>query len=89
MSSKKVFFGMIGLLGLMGVLIVATVVLGDSILRKQSEKLLSLKLDNQVIETQQASLTQAKKDIEKYDELEKISKQIVPQDKTRLVPQGK
>lgn len=72
---------MLGVLGLMSVLVIATVVLGDSFLRKQSQKLLDLKLNNQVIEAQQTSLVQAKKDLEKYNELEAIAKQIVPQDK--------
>lgn len=81
MISKKVFFVMVGVLGLMGALVVVTVVLGDIFLHKQSNKLVGLKLDNEVIETQQTALSQAKKDIQKYSELESIAKQIVPQDK--------
>ncbi len=81
MNSKKVFYVMIGVLGLACVLMVVVAVLGDVFLHKQSEKLVSLKLDNQVIEAQEAALVQAKKDIEKYSELESIAKQIVPQDK--------
>ncbi len=80
-TSKRVFFVMLGVLGLMSVLVIATVVLGDTFLSKQSRKLVELKLENQVIEAQEASLAQAKKDIEKYSELESIAKQIVPQDK--------
>lgn len=81
MTSKKFFYVMIGITVLMSGLVVGAVFLGDSFLRKQSEKLVSLKLDNEVIEQQQVALTQAKKDVEKYTELEAISKQIVPQDK--------
>lgn len=80
-TSKRVFFAMLGVLGLMSVLVITTVVLGDKFLSKQSHKLVGLKLENQVIEAQEASLAQAKKDIEKYRELESIAKQIVPQDK--------
>src|SRR5258708_370238 len=79
--SKKVFFIMIGALGFLGILVIGSVVAGDIFLHKQSNKLVSLKLDNQVIEAQQASLAQAKKDIQKYAELESIAKQVVPQDK--------
>lgn len=81
MSSKKVFFIMLGSLGLLAVLILACVVLGNNLLHKQSDKLLSLKLDNQVIEAQQTALVQANKDLQKYAELKSIAKQVVPQDK--------
>lgn len=81
MSSKKIFFGMVGLLSLLGILLIATVVVGDKVLRSQSDKLASLKLEDQVIEMQQASLVQANKDLQKYAELKSIAKQIVPQDK--------
>jgi len=81
MSSKKVFYVMTGSIVLLLVLIMATVFLGDAFLRKQSDKLVGLKLNNQVIEAQSASLIQANKDLEKYAELELIAKQIVPQDK--------
>lgn len=81
MSSKRVFFIMLGVVGLMSVLIIATVVYGDVFLRKQSDRLVALKLEDQIIEAQLASLVQAKKDIQKYSELEAIAKQIVPQEK--------
>ena len=81
MNSKKVFFVMIGLLSLLGIMLITTVVAGDKLLRKQSDKLASLKLEDQVIEMQQASLVQANKDLQKYAELKSIAKQIVPQDK--------
>lgn len=81
MNSKKVFFVMSGLLSILGILLITTVVVGDKLLRKQSDRLASLKLEDQVIESQQASLVQANKDLEKYAELKLIAKQIVPQDK--------
>lgn len=81
MTSKKMFFVMIGLVGLCAVLIIAAAVGGDLLLQKQSQKLVGLKLDNQVLEGQQTALSQAKKDLEKYSELETIAKQVVPQDK--------
>lgn len=81
MNSKKVFFIMIGVLGLMVVLMAVVIGLGDTLLHKQSNQLLSLKLDNQVVEAQQASLVQAKSDLQKYSDLSAIAKQIVPQDK--------
>lgn len=81
MGSKRVYIGMIILVSLLGGGIIAVAILGDGILQKQSKKLVSLKLDNEVLNEQQTSLTQAKKDVEKYSELNKEAKAIVPQDK--------
>ena len=81
MTSRRVFFVMLGVLGLSFVLLIGGVVAGDVLLKKQSTKLLSLKEDNQVLDEQQKAVLQAKKDIEKYADLEKIAKAIVPQDK--------
>ena len=81
MNSKRVYIGMIILVSLLGSGIIAMAILGNSILQKQSKKLVSLKLDNEVLNEQQTSITQAKKDVEKYSELNKEAKAIVPQDK--------
>ncbi len=81
MNSKRIYFLMLGAIGLLGVLLIATVFFGDKMLKKQGDRLTSLKLDNAVIENQQTALVLAKRDIEKYAELESIAKQIVPQDK--------
>lgn len=81
MNSKRMFYVMMGVLGILGVVIIGSVVAGDLVLHKTSVKLAALKIDNQVIEAQQASLVQANKDIQKYAELKSVAKQIVPQDK--------
>ncbi len=81
MTSKKVFFVMAGVAGLMAILVIGAIAASDTLLQKQSTKLVNLKLENQVIEMQKTSLAQAKKDIEKYAELESTAKQLVPQDK--------
>ncbi len=81
MNSKRVFFVMLGLIVLLVVAAAGTVVLGNQFLTKKSGKLAELKLENRVLEEQALSVTQAQKDIEKYSELERIAKQIVPQDK--------
>lgn len=61
--------------------LLAMVYFGDQILQTKSKKLVELKLDNKVLDEQQIALLQANKDIEKYSELDKIARQIVPQDK--------
>jgi hypothetical protein len=81
MNSKRVFYIMLGLLILLGGLGIGGAVMGSKMLKKEADKLVSLKLDNRVLEEQQISLGQAKKDIEKYAELEQIAKTIVPQEK--------
>jgi hypothetical protein len=81
MNSKRVFFIMTGIVGVLVVASIGAVVAGDQLLHKKAENLNSYKLDSKVLDEQQTSLTQAKKDIEKYTELEKIAKSVVPQDK--------
>lgn len=81
MNSKRMFYILLGGFCLSIGLVIAGIVLGDMYLHKQSAKLVDLKLQNKVIEEQQSSLNQAKKDVEKYAELDKIAKQIIPQDK--------
>ncbi len=81
MSTKKVYFGLIGVLVLLVIGAGAALFLGNAMLQSKSSKLVELKLENRVLEEQQVALKQANKDIEKYAELETITKNIVPQDK--------
>lgn len=81
MNSKRVFWILIGLQVLLAIGVIAGTVLGDSLLQKQSAKLVSLKLDSKVLDEQQTTLVQANKDIIKYADLEKIAKTVVPQEK--------
>lgn len=81
MRPKRFFIVMVAALFLCGVLIVGAAYGGNTVLKKQSAKLNDLKLQNRVLGEQQTSLIQAKKDIEKYSELDKIARTIVPQDK--------
>jgi len=81
MNSKRFFFVMVAIVVLLGSGLVVSVVAADGILKKQAEKLVSLKLENHLIDQQQLSLVQEKKDIQKYSQLEQIAKTVVPQDK--------
>lgn len=81
LTPQKAFYGMTGLVGLLFLGLTAAVVLGNMSLRTQSKKLENVKLENRLIEEQQASVVKANKDIEKYAELEKVANSIVPQDK--------
>lgn len=81
MTSKRYFFALLAIFVLLIGLIIGGAVGGNMILQKQSNKLTELKVENAAIELQQTALIQAKKDIERYSDLEGVLKSIVPQDK--------
>jgi hypothetical protein len=81
MNSKRISFIMIGLLAFLAVASIAVVILGNMLLQKQSTQLTDLKVQNEILEQQQTALLRANKDVQKYSELEKLAKSIVPQDK--------
>jgi hypothetical protein len=80
-TSKKVYFGMIGLLAFLSVMLGGILYAGNNMLVKEADELVELKLESQLLEEQQLALIQANRDIEEYSELESIAKAIVPQDK--------
>ena len=81
MNSKHVFFGMIGVVSLLVVGIFLSLTGANKTLTGRSDKLTQLKLSNRVLDEQQTLLVQAAKDVDKYTELERVAKSIVPQDK--------
>lgn len=81
MSPRKYFYLLFTTLVLLMLIIIAATVGGNSILKNKSKELSSLKVENESLELQQNALVQAKADAEKYEELDKITKTIVPQDK--------
>ena len=81
MSTKNIYFGMVGLVVVSALMGVGSIVLGASMLQEKATELTELKIQEQLIEEQQAALIQANKDIEKYQELETIAKTVVPRDK--------
>jgi hypothetical protein len=72
---------MLGVVVIFGGLFIGGLVLGNATFQKQAKQLIDLKLEDQLIKEQQTALIQASKDIEKYADLEKIAKTVVPQDK--------
>lgn len=81
MTPKKVYY-------LMTFLLVSAIstagvgtYLGNNLLQKKSNELMQLKIDSELINEQQKALIQAKKDIAKYEDLQKIAKSVVPQEK--------
>jgi hypothetical protein len=81
MNAKKFSYLLSAVLALLIIALFAGVYYGNALLQKQSKKVTDAKAQNMVAEQQKISLSQAKKDIDKYSELNEISKSIVPQDK--------
>lgn len=81
MNTKRVFYGMIAGLVVLFIAIIGSAYLANMMLAAQSQKLVDLKMQNQVAEQEKNSLSKAKKDIATYEPLNQIAKAIVPQDK--------
>lgn len=81
MTAKRFHYVLWALLGLVILASVLAAAGGNYWLGRSSGRLQALKLENRILEEQQSSLTQAKKDIDKYAELERTARQIVPQEK--------
>ncbi|HSX27287.1 MAG TPA: hypothetical protein VLG25_00725 [Patescibacteria group bacterium] len=80
-GAQGLFFALLLVLALMIGLAVYIVTTGNRILQTKTDQLIALKLDSHTLDEQQKSLVQAKRDIEKYSDLEKIAATIVPQEK--------
>jgi type II secretory pathway pseudopilin PulG len=81
MTTKRFFYAVLASTVALVIAIVAAAVVGKNLLSSQGDKLSDLKAQNQVVEDQKVALSQAKKNMEKYGELNNIAKTIVPQDK--------
>lgn len=85
MNAKKVFYSLLAVSFLLSGLVIGAAVLGNIIFEKQFEKLSNLKARSQALEQQNLALAKARQDVEKYTELNEITKQIVPQDKDQAL----
>lgn len=81
MNAKKVYFGMVALCVLLGCSIFGSALVVSNLLRKESDRLVGMKLDNIVLDQQQTSLLQSKKTLDQNKDLDAIAKVIVPRDK--------
>lgn len=81
MNARKFFYLMIGVVIALVISSIAVLGWANKSLSKRSQQLVSLKLNNRVLDEQQLSLAQAKKDITKYSDLNSIARSVVPQDK--------
>ncbi|MEO6513639.1 MAG: hypothetical protein ABIR37_03040 [Candidatus Saccharimonadales bacterium] len=81
MSSKKLYFVLLGLILLLGIGTIAGAYETDQLLQQRSNLLVEQKAASVASENQQTQLAKNKKDITKYKDLNTIAKTIVPQDK--------
>lgn len=83
MNSKRLYFGLLGLIGLLCVALLAGVYGANSLLAARANSLTSLKAKSQALALEQQGLVKAKKDIKQYAGLEQIAKVVVPEDKSQ------
>jgi hypothetical protein len=81
MTAKRLYFAMLGAIALLVALSAGGTYFTHKLLQSEGDKLLELKLEQAVLDKQSTALTQAKKDIAEYEDLETIAKSIVPQEK--------
>lgn len=81
MSTKRVYYVMLGLVGLLFIGVLIGTYQANGILQNKAKKLIDLKLQSQVVSSQQTGLQKAKKQVEQYSGFEETAKSIVPQDK--------
>lgn len=81
MNSKRFFFVMLAGVVLLSVGLVAGTYGANKLLTTQANTLTALKAKSQALSQEQASIAKSKKDLEKYAELDKIARAVVPEDK--------
>lgn len=81
MTSKRTFFVLLGGIGLLAGACLLITSIGRNLIISEGEKLTSLKLEQEVLEKRSQALLQAERDIDEYEELEKIARAVVPKDK--------
>jgi len=84
MNSKRLYFGLLGVIALLIVALVGGAYGIDTLLSEQAKSLADKRLQVDVLNTEQQQLTQAKRDIQKYQDLATIAKSVVPQDKDQV-----
>jgi hypothetical protein len=81
MNSRRVYLIMLGVVGLLTLGVIGGTYEVNSLLESKAKHLVSLKLQSQVVSSQQIGLQRAKKQVTQYSSFESTAKSIVPQDK--------
>lgn len=80
-TSKQFFLILLASIFLVAAATIAIVYLGSNVLKAKGDELAKLKVTQEVLSQRQTALQRAKKDIAKYEGLEKIARAIVPHEK--------
>jgi hypothetical protein len=83
MNSKRLYFGLLGLIGLLCIGLLAGVYGANNLLTARANSLTGLKAKSQALALEQQGLLKAKVDILQYASLEQIAKVVVPEDKSQ------
>jgi len=81
MTSKRMYFILLGLIGLLFVGLLVGTYGVNQLLHSKAKHLVDLKLQTQVLDQQKLGLNNAKKQVATYTQLNTIAKSIVPADK--------
>ncbi len=81
MNSKQLNLTLLGLCGLFGVIFFGALFIGIQMLQSHSDNLQAAVNEREVVEQQEVALITAQADIDRYSELEELSKRIIPQEK--------
>lgn len=85
MSSKRLHLIMLAAICLLFIGLAGGVYGINKLLSAEADKLLALKAKGAALQQQRVSLTKAKKDIRTYADLEKVTRAIVPEDKSQAL----
>jgi hypothetical protein len=85
MTAKRAYMLLVGAVAAVILLCVLGIVGGNNLLEKQTTKIVNLKLESGSLNAESTAVAQAQRDIAKYDELNKIARTIVPQDKDQAL----
>jgi len=81
MTSKKVYFLLLGVLGLVILASIFGTLYGTDMLKKSGDKLTEKKSELAVLKKDEEELIKAKRDIDKYKDLDLVAQAIVPKEK--------
>jgi hypothetical protein len=85
MNSKKLYFILVSILVILGIGLILGAREANTLLESQSNRLVALKASDRVNGEKETQLTQDKKDIAKYSDLNTIAQSVVPQDKNQAL----
>jgi hypothetical protein len=80
-TSKYFHYAMVAITVAAAGLCLGGIVMGNQLLTKSASRLNELKLESEVLDRQKQDIVLANANIKRYEDLEKIAQQIVPQDK--------